>query len=205
MLRADTARLIGHLVTDQPAARHGGDACRVCGLALSTSILLAPLDPAVSKTNYRPHHPTAASKSARINDRMRISAGETVPSRSDNSAYGTPANTDASATGPSLLIVDERYGGALDEGPIVDQPHQDAGGQPQSLTAAQTDPLPRLGPATGGLCTSSNMPRTTPPSSHPGCRERLVCRPKSGGVTMSEWDGWRSRRPRRRRPLSWGR
>ena len=30
--------------------------------------------------------------------------------------------------------------GALDEGKIVDQPHQDAG-QPQRLTAAQTDPL----------------------------------------------------------------
>ena len=37
----------------------GRDACRVCGLALSTGMLLAPLDAAVSTTNSRPHHPIA--------------------------------------------------------------------------------------------------------------------------------------------------
>ena len=34
-----------------------------------------------------------------------------MPRRRDNSACGTPANTDASATGPSLPVVDERYAG----------------------------------------------------------------------------------------------
>jgi hypothetical protein len=61
------------------------------------------------KTSSRPLHRLPASKSAETNDRMRITAGETVPSCSDNSTCGTPANTDASATGPSLPVVDERY------------------------------------------------------------------------------------------------
>ena len=55
-LGADTARLIGHLVTDQPAGRHGRDARRAWGLALSTGMLIASLDPAVARRilDHRP-------------------------------------------------------------------------------------------------------------------------------------------------------
>jgi hypothetical protein len=70
---------------------------------------MAPLDPAVSRRILDHTRRLPASKSADTNDRMRVTAGGTVPSCRDNSACGTPANTDASVTGPSLPVVDERY------------------------------------------------------------------------------------------------
>jgi hypothetical protein len=115
----------------------GRDACGVCGLALSTSMLIASLDPAVSKTNSRPHHPIAESKSADTNDRMRISAGETVPSAA-TIRHAVRLRIPTRVT--QLAGRRRALRGALDQGQIVDQPHQDAG-QPQRLTTAQTDPL----------------------------------------------------------------
>src|SRR6476619_266318 len=44
-------------INQPPGTGTDADACRVCALALSTGILLAPLDAAESKTNSRPHHP----------------------------------------------------------------------------------------------------------------------------------------------------
>ena len=167
--------LIGQLVTDQPAARHGRDACRVCGLALSTGMLIASLDPAVSKTNYRPHHPIAGSKSADTNDRMRITAGETVPSAA-TIRHAVHLRIPTRVT--QLAGRRRALRGALDEGQIVDQPHQDAG-QPPRLTAAPTDPAhwllavdrPRLHHH-ASRCRRCGLAQLTKPDGRAGWSER---------------------------------
>jgi hypothetical protein len=67
----------------QPAARHGSDACRVCGLALSTGMLMAPLDPAVLRRVL--DHSTDAACSTKVRsstNRTRMRA-----SRSASSIY----------------------------------------------------------------------------------------------------------------------
>ena len=67
---------------------------------------------------------------------------------------------------------------ALDEGQIVDQPHQDAG-QPQRLTTAQTDPLHWLLAVDrprphhhAGRCRRCGLARFTEQTGAPGWSER---------------------------------
>jgi len=99
-LRANIARLIGQLVTDQPAARRGRDARKACGSNCA-------LDPKGSQRIVDHTTRSPASRSAETNDRMRVAAGENSAESLQQFDAGTRANTGASATGPSLPVVNE--------------------------------------------------------------------------------------------------
>ena len=170
-LRANTRASSGSWSQINQPPDTGRDACGVCGLALSTSMLIASLDPAVSKTNSRPHHPIAGSKSADTNDRMRITAGETVPSAA-TIRHAVRLRIPTRVYRTQLAGRRRALRGALDEGQIVDQPHPDAG-QPQRLTAAPTDPAHWL---LGCRSTTSPPPRVPVPALRP----RAVDRTRTG-------------------------
>src|SRR4249920_752258 len=121
-LRANTACLIGQLVTDQPAARHGRDAYRVCGLALSTGILSAPLDPVVSRRIL--DHPTDC-RHRNLPTRMTGCASppekQCRVQRQFDMRYACEYRRECYQT--QLAGRRRALRGALEEGPIVDQPH----------------------------------------------------------------------------------
>ena len=127
------------------------------------------------KDEFSTTSPIAGSKSADTNDRMRITAGETVPSAA-TIRHAVRLRIPTRVT--QLAGRRRALRGALDEGQIVDQPHQDAG-QPQRLTTAQTDPLhwllavdrPRLHHH-AGRCRRCGLARLTEPDGRAGWSER---------------------------------
>jgi hypothetical protein len=164
--------LIGQLVADQPAARHG----RGCVQSLR------------ARTVHR--HSIGAARCGSINDEFSTTPPgcrrRNLPTRMTGCASPSEKQCRAAETirhAVRLRIptrVSQLAGrrralrGVLDEGQIVDQPHQDAG-QPQRLTAAQTDPLhwllavdrPRLHHH-AGRCRRCGIARLTEPEGRAG-------------------------------------
>jgi len=95
-----TSRVLWQLVTDQPAAPRWRDARKACGSNCA-------LDPKGSQRIVDHTTRSPASRSAETNDRMRVAAGENSAESLQQFDAGTRANTGASATGPSLPVVNE--------------------------------------------------------------------------------------------------
>ena len=132
-------RAVGHRSTSRPTRAR--TPAKYAGSHRPPAFLMAPLDPAVSKTNHRPstrvpvrNRPTRMTgcasppeKQCRVQRQFR----QAVRLRMSTRVLRVPAP-----------VVDERYAARSDEGQIVDQPHRDAG-QPQRgpLVARPNAPL----------------------------------------------------------------